>query len=106
MTDDQLRELIAAAGKIIEDRKKAAKQKAIEQAKELLAAAGLSLKDLVQQGSAKGSPRKRAAQPLKQGQRYVNPADSTQVYVVGKGRRPKWFADLEAKGEMPAASAK
>src|SRR5262245_24965366 len=105
MTDEQLQEWVEEAQDEQERRKKAKRQKAIDDAKALLAAAGLSLKDALSSGTGKGKGKK-AGQPLKQGQRYVNPANPSEVYTVGRGRRPKWFADLEAKGQTPAPEAR
>ena len=39
---------------------------------------------------------------LRAGDRYVNPGDPTQSYVVGKGKPPQWFAALRDKFAAPS----
>lgn len=97
LTDDELRSLITAAGDLLVERREAAKQKAIEEARAKLAEVGLTFRDL---GGGTATPRKRSSK-LRNGDRYANPVDPSQVHVVGRGRPPKWFTDLEAKDLLP-----
>lgn len=99
MTDQQLHELIAAAGGLLEKRRHEEREKAIAEARARLAAVGLTFRDVSR--SANGGAKKRPSS-LRNGDRYVNPADSGEAYVVGRGRRPKWFIDLEKSGGLPA----
>lgn len=94
LKDEELHDVIARAQALLEERKKAARQKAIEDAQAALAAVGLTFRDVNTTRSAKKSP-------LPQGQKYVNPDDPSQVWVSGRGRRPKWLAALDAQGKMP-----
>lgn len=97
LTDDQIRELITAAGELLRQRHEAARQKAIEEARARLAEVGLTFRDV---GGA--PPRAARHAKLRRGDRYVNPLDPTQAHIVGRGRPPKWFTDMEAKGSLPA----
>ena len=104
MTDEQLSGLIEDAQAEQQRRQKAKRQKALDEAKAILSAAGLSLRDALA-GSGGSGKKKAAGKPaLKQGQRYVNPANSSQVYTTGRGRPPKWFSDLQARGNLPEPS--
>lgn len=98
LTDDELRALITAAGERLQERREAAKQKAIEEARARLAEVGLTFRDMA--GGA--LPSRKRASKLRNGDRYANPLDPSQVHIVGRGRPPKWFADMETKGTLPA----
>lgn len=97
LTDDDLRSLITAAGDLLVERRESAKQQAIEDARARLAEVGLTFRDL-----GGGTPGKRRSSKLHNGDKYTNPLDPAQVHIVGRGRPPKWFSDLESKGLLPA----
>lgn len=42
---------------------------------------------------------------LHAGDRYVNPADASQAYIVGKGKPPQWFVALRDKSKLPVPVA-
>lgn len=102
LDDNQLRAVIDQAGTLLKEREADRKQKAIEEAKAKLAAVGLTFRDVVKTKTDKG----KARAPLPPGQSYVNPSDSSQTYTTGRGRPPKWFAELQAKGNLPQPSKK
>jgi hypothetical protein len=99
LTDDDLRTLVTTATDLLQQRHEAAKQRAIEEARARLAEVGLTFRDL----TGGPPPRKRAAK-LRNGDRYTNPLDPSQVHVVDRGRPPKWFTDMETRGTLPAPS--
>lgn len=100
LNDSELQEIIKQAGEILKERENTKKQKAIEDAKAKLASVGLTFRDVA-------APKAKAKnKPLPQGQKYTNPADASQTYTTGRGRPPKWFADLHAKGNLPEPSKK
>lgn len=101
LSDDQLQDVIAAAGKIIEARREEKRRKAIDEATARLAEVGLTFRDLAKLRTKPAKSDRAARAKLKPGDRYVNPADASQEWVVGRGRRPKWLNALEEKGAMP-----
>ncbi len=99
LKDEELKDVIKRAEDLLEERKEARRQKAIDDAKASLAAVGLTFRDVGTQPSKRA---RKASAALPGGQRYVNPANPSQVWISGRGRRPKWLAELEAKGKLPA----
>ncbi len=92
LDDGQLENLISDARSILEERKKAHRQEAIEAAREALAAVGLTLRDAAREPAAKKGHRpKTGAVP---GKVYTNPDNKEQTWTAGRGRPPKWVAGL------------
>ena len=96
-----LRDLIAAAQKRASELEEEERQAAINRIKELAASAGLKVKI---DGEKKGRPlgASGSKQPQKAGLRYLHPDDPKKVYVVGRGRKPRWVEELEQKGIEPS----
>lgn len=125
LSDDELKDLAARIDALLKERHAAARHGAIEQAREILDKVGLTFAHVVGRGKAKtgsgntsqtagwsesssrsatrGTNTSRSAS-YKAGARFVNPADPSQSWTAGKGRKPKWLTDLEANGEAPAPS--
>lgn len=96
LTIEQLQHLIEDAKTLLALRIRERKAQAMAQAREILDAAGVSPREL-----ARSKAEKKPALALKQGAKYANPAKPEEVWTAGKGRRPKWVADLEMRGVQP-----
>lgn len=109
LDDAQLRDVIHRAEELLKQRTEGKRQEALDRARAILSEAGLSMQDLVGNagGATRGRPAgagkgaKKASTGGKAGARYANPADPSQVYESGRGRAPKWYGELRAKGELP-----
>jgi DNA-binding protein H-NS len=104
LSDDELEALAARAHEMLKSRQGQKRHEAVEQARSLLESVGLTFRDAEQ---LLGKERKKGptTKPQhRQGSRFVNPADPGQTWTAGKGRKPKWLTELEARGEAPQAS--
>lgn len=121
LDDAALEAVIARAQELRRDRERSRRREALDQARAILAGAGLSVEDLMDGDARSGGrantrpgsrPAARAAggtrpsrassaSSVKAGTRYANPANPSQVYSPGRGRAPKWYAELKARGELP-----
>src|SRR5262245_13048041 len=100
LDDAGLQGVISRAEQLLKDRAADRRQQAIDEAKARLASVGLTFRDVV--GKSKGPAKPGAAT----GTKYINPADPSQTYTTGRGRPPKWFAALQAKGKLPEPAKK
>ena len=98
--DEQLTELIVAAQAELKERAEQRKRDAMEQIRQI--AAGVQIEVRFAGQGARAARNGKAA--LKAGDRYVHPADATKSFIVGKGRPPAWFVDLQKKGNLPRPS--
>ena len=98
-----LQEVMRRAGELLKERERGRQREAIEQARAILAGAGLTVQDLMSNGGRPAGPTKgkKAGAGGRAGARYANPADPSQVYAPGRGRAPRWYGELKAKGELP-----
>lgn len=98
-----LLEMIERANTLLAQRQQSRQREAMERAASDLEAAGISADEfaafLARRGKGKKAP---AGKPKTPKGRYVNPADPSQSYELGRGRPPKWFTELEASGQLPA----
>ena len=94
LNDQELAQLIAAAQGLQQARAEKRKIDAMEQIRRIAATAQI----IVTFDAARKSRRRTI---LRAGDRYVNPGDSSQSYVVGKGKQPNWFVALREKGRVP-----
>lgn len=102
LSDAELQELATRAQEMLQQRKGARRLEAVEQARAILADVGLSFQEAEKLSGAARTKKPAAAKPQsRKGQRFVNPADPGQVWESGRGRKPKWLAALEARGEAP-----
>jgi DNA-binding protein H-NS len=101
----ELQEVGRRAEELVKDRERGRQREAIEQARAIRAGAGLTVHDLMASGvRAAGAAKAKAKQAAARGQagaRYANPADPSQVYTPGRGRAPRWYGELKAKGQLP-----
>ena len=96
LTDPELAQVIATAQDLLHARSEKRKSDAMEQIRQLAAAVQINV-------SFDAGRKQRASRPmLKAGDRYTNPADASQSYVVGKGKPPAWFSALREKNKLPA----
>ena len=95
MSDQQLAQLISTAQGLLEARLEQRKSKAMDQIREIAATAQI----VVSFQGGRTSKRRRVA--LRPGDRYVNPGDISQSYIVGNGKQPTWFVALRDKGRLP-----
>ena len=96
LNDQEIRQLIAAGQSLLETRAEKRRNDAMEQIRKIAADVQINV-------SFDGGRKVRSSRaPLKAGDCYVNPADKTQSYIVGKGKPPQWFAALREKGRLPA----
>jgi len=102
LDDAGLQEVMRRAGELLKERERAKQREAIDQARAILAGAGLSPQDLI--GTRTSGARKTGSSG-RAGQRYANPDNPAQVYAVGRGRAPKWYAERKAAGTLPAPLA-
>ena len=98
-----LQDVMRRAGELLKERERGRQREAIEQARAGQDGAGLTVQDLMANGGRPATPgkAKKAAPGGKAGARYANPADPSQVYAPGRGRAPRWYGELKAKGELP-----
>jgi DNA-binding protein H-NS len=95
--DRHLRAGLPAGEALLKKRAEQRRKEAIASARITLAGVNLTFRDVVNEPSGP----KAAQTPLPAGQRDVNPANSKQVWVSGRGRRPSWFKAVEKKGQVP-----
>lgn len=104
LSDDELEAFAAQAHEKLKTRREAKKLEAAREAKRLLDSVGLTFRDaerLAGSDKRKAPSAKKSETP--KGARFVNPADSSQSWTSGRGRKPKWLQELEARGEAPNA---
>ena len=100
LNDQDLAQLISTAQGLLKARVEKRRNDAMEQIRRIAATAKILVKF---DGARK--PRGCKAR-LGAGDRYVNPDDAAQSYVVGNSKPPKWFTALREKGRLPAPSIK
>lgn len=99
LTDPELTQLIATAQGLLQTRAEKRKSDAMEQIRQIAATVSINV-------SFDAGRKARGTKPmLKAGDRYVNPADASQAYIVGKGKPPQWFVALRDKSKLPAPVA-
>jgi hypothetical protein len=96
LTDPELVQVISTAQGLLQARADRCKSDAMEQIRQIAATAQIIV------SFDAGRKPKGGKAVLKAGERYVNPADASQSYVVGKGKPPHWFAALRDKNRLPA----
>ena len=96
LTDPELTQVIATAQGLLQTRAEKRKSDAMEQIRQIAATVQINV-------SFDASRKVRINKPmLHAGDRYVNPVDAAQAYIVGKGKPPQWFVALRDKGKLPA----
>ena len=95
LNDQQLAELISTAQELLQARLEKRKIEAMDQIRQIAATAQI----VVSFRGSRASKRRRTTLPA--GDRYVNPSDGFQSYVVGNGKQPNWFVALREKGRLP-----
>ena len=98
LTDPELSQVIAAAQGLLQSRNEKRKSDAMEQIRQIAATAQITV-------SFDAGRKAKGKAVMRAGDRYVNPADASQSYVVGKGKPPNWFAALRDKNRLPAPVA-
>lgn len=99
LTDPELTQVIAHAQELLQIRAEKRKNDAMEQIRQIAATVRINV-------SFDSSRKARGNKPmLKAGDRYINPADASQSYIVGKGKPPNWFVALREKNKLPAPVA-
>jgi len=98
-TDPELVQVIAAAQGLLQTRAEKRKNDAMEQIRQIAATAQITISFDV------GRKPKGGKAVMRAGERFVNPADASQAYTVGKGKPPHWFAALRDKNKLPAPVA-
>ena len=99
LTDPELTHVIATAQELLQTRSEKRKSDAMEQIRQIAATVQIAV-------SFDAGRKAKGNRPmLRAGDRYVNPADTTQSYIVGKGKPPQWFVALREKGKLPAPVA-
>jgi hypothetical protein len=99
LSDPELTQIIASAQGLLQARAEKRKSDAMEQIRLIAANAQIIV------SFDAGRKPKGGKAVMRAGDRYVNPADATQSYVVGKGKPPHWFAALRDKNKLPAPVA-
>lgn len=99
LTDPELTQVIAAAQGLLQTRAEKRKSDAMEQIRQIAATVAINVS--FDAGRKRGSNKPM----LHAGDRYTNPADASQAYVVGKGKPPQWFVALRDKNKLPAPLA-
>ena len=99
LNDQELTQVIVTAQGLLETRAEKRKSDAMEQIRQIAAIAQIAV------SFDAGRRAKPLKTPLRAGERYLNPADATQCYIVGKGKPPNWFASLREKGRLPTPVA-
>jgi hypothetical protein len=96
LTDPELSQVIASAQELLHTRAERRKSDAMEQIRQIAATVQINV-------SFDASRKPKGIKPmLHAGDRYVNPADAGQAYIVGKGKPPQWFVALREKNKLPA----
>lgn len=101
LSDDELEALATQAREKLQKRREEKKVSAAREAKRLLDDVGLTFREaerLAGSEKKKGGAKKSESP---KGARFINPANSSQSWTSGRGRKPKWFLELEARGEAP-----
>jgi hypothetical protein len=99
LSDPELSQVIAAAQGLLQTRAEKRKSDAMEQIRQIAATVSINV-------SFDAGRKARSSKPmLHAGDRYANPADANQAYVVGKGKPPQWFIALRDKNKLPAPVA-
>lgn len=96
LTDPELVQMIAAAQGLLQTRAEQRRNDAMDQIRRIAATAQITV------SFDAGRKPKGGKAVLRAGDRFVNPADATQSYVVGKGKPPQWFAALRDRNKLPA----
>lgn len=99
LNDAELVQMIAAAQGLLKSRDEKRRSDAMEQIRQIAANAQIIVSFDAARKPKGGKPVLRA------GDRFINPADATQSYVVGKGKPPQWFAALRDRNKLPAPVA-
>lgn len=96
LTDPELTQVIEAAQGLLQTRAEKRKSDAMDQIRQIAATVQIAV-------SFDGGRKAKGSKPmLRAGDRYVNPADTSQSYTVGKGKPPQWFVALREKSKLPA----
>jgi hypothetical protein len=95
-TIEELGTLIEEATALLALRIRERKERAIADAAAILSEAGVSAREL-----ARTRASRKSHLVITQGRTYVNPENPEESWVAGKGRRPKWLGELEARGRAP-----
>lgn len=99
LIDQELAQVIATAQGLLQSRAEKRKSEAMEQIRQIAATAQITV-------SFNATRKSKSVKPLlRAGDRYVNPVDASQSYVIGKGKPPQWFVALRNKGELRAPVA-
>jgi hypothetical protein len=96
LNDQELAQVEATAHDILQTRKEKRKADAMEQILQIAEANAFPVY------FEKGKKAKPVKTMLRAGDRYINPSDPTQSYIVGKGKPQAWFVALREKGKLPA----
>jgi len=96
LNDQELTQVILAAQGLLIARDEKRKSDAMEQIRQIAANAGVPV------SFDDGKKKKPVKTMLRAGDRYINPSDPTQSYIVGKGKPQGWFVALRDKGRLPA----
>ena len=96
LNDQQLAQLISTAQGLLQARVEQRKSEAMDQIRQIAAKAQI----VVSFRGGRASKHRRAT--LRAGDRYVNPGDASQSYIVGNGKQPNWFVALRDKGRLPS----
>ena len=99
LNDQQLAKLISTAQELLQERLEKRKREAMDQIRQIAATAQI----VVSFRGGRASNRRRTT--LRTGDRYVNPSDESQSYVIGNGKQPNWFVALRDKGRLPPPAA-
>ena len=95
LNDKELAQLVSEAQRLLQARVEKRRNEAMERICEIAATAQI----IVTFDGARKSKRGKVA--LRAGNRYVNPVDASQAYIVGKGKQPNWFVALRNRGRLP-----
>ncbi|MCZ2154071.1 MAG: H-NS histone family protein [Bryobacterales bacterium] len=95
LSDPELIQVITAAQGLLQTRAEKRKSDAMEQIRQIAATAQITV------SFDAGRRPKGAKVVLRAGDRFVNPADASQSYVVGKGKPPHWFVALRDRNRLP-----
>lgn len=96
LTDPELTIVIETAQGLLQTRAEKRKSDAMEQIRQIAATVQINV-------SFDGGRKAKSNKPmLHAGDRYVNPTDPSQAYIVGKGKPPQWFVALREKNKLPA----
>jgi DNA-binding protein H-NS len=101
MSDDELAAMIEQVQALLATRKEQRKAEAVAAARARLAEVGLTFRDVAASPARRAGRGQSPAASRPTGLRYINPADPSQVWVSGRGRRPDWVKALEKKGQLP-----